>query len=646
MDEFRTSSRLVGSNGLSRDSGDAFGDPPPASASLAAWLEALSGPEPRLREALCLAYGEDSALIAERCSLYRSALSSFKRAFGDQDRIVLLAVPSRINWEGHHVDHQGGYYNATTHSREMVFAVRGRTDRRVRLVNAQPERFQADEFEILETPAPSGRRHCWSDYVRGAFAALGRRNPGRQLLGADIAVASDIPVGASLSSSHALVLGSALCALGTNHLTLDKRDAVILVQEGEWYTGSRTGLGDQATMIFGRRGKLFCSAVGERDHITPRYVDIPAGYAHLIIDSFTEHHLQGEERIDYNARVFASRTAFPLLLAALLEQGAPLDQVTATRRLGDIAPNRFSTAAIYRALQRFPDSLSFNDARLLFAKAIQSLSAAGVIVQVVDFDELVTTYFGSGPHAARLPVKGVALYALAECWRSRLYAELLERGQFAAAGRIVNLGHDGDRVARRDPDTGRYVTFEHPVTNALLDELLSKLGDYRQDIRASAALECQSGEYRASIAELDVLVDICREAGAVSASLTGAGLGGVVTTVIAENRVAWLQKNLFAHFENAEDAEVALVVNAVQEGRIAPAVAEAVRSVRDTKRLVREPQHPFAPSAHQQQALELCRRELVSKGNGLVRLLPVDYYRNAIARNGSVAGAGYLPAPG
>lgn len=178
-----------------------------------------------------------------------------------------------------------------------------------------------------------------------------------------------------------------------------------------------------------------------------------------------------------------------------------------------------------------------------------------------------------------------------------------------------------------------------------MDELLTRLTDRREDVRASAALECQSGEYRASITELDELVDLCRNAGASSASLTGAGLGGVVTTVIEEGRVALLRKSLLAHFEKAEDAEVALVERAAQSGRLAPDVAATVRTVRDAKRSARDEHVHFTPDANQQHALDLCMRELVAAGYRLVRLLPVDYYHRAIARNVSVAGAGYLPTP-
>ncbi len=55
--------------------------------------------------------------------------------------------------------------------------------------------------------------------------------------------------------------------------------------------------------------------------------------------------------------------------------------------------------------------------------------------------------------AGLVDIKGVAMYGLAECWRSRLYADLLERGDFVGAGHLADCGHDGDRVSARDDKT-------------------------------------------------------------------------------------------------------------------------------------------------------------------------------------------------
>lgn len=625
---------------LSRDAGDLYGDPAPSSAPLEAWRAAFRAPDARFSKILRLAYGEHAEVIDERRALFSEVLGTFAASFGEEGRVAIAAVPSRINWEGHHVDHQGGSYNATTHCREMLLVTRPRRDRVVRLVNANPDRFCSQEFSLDDKPVAGEGCRDWSNYVRGAFAALGQRFPGAPLAGADIAVASDIPVGASLSSSHALVLGTALCGVFGNHLLLDKREAVMLVRDGEWATGSRTGLGDQAAMVFGRRGQLFSSPVVERAGIVPRYVPLPRDCARLIVDSFTEHRLSGAERMGYNARVFAYRAAFSLVLAGVLAEGGSRKAVAETRRLADIRPDRFPTETIYRALRRLPDVLTMPELRQLFDESIRAVRSAGVDLEVSDFDALVTTYFGDGPFPETLSTKGVALYGLAECWRSRLYADLMARGDMVSAGRLVNAGHDGDRVSRRDPKTGAYVPQLHPTTNATIDDLLGRLSDPDPEVRASASLEWQAGDYRASIVELDILVDLCRDAGAHSASLTGAGLGGVVTAVIEQSRVPGLKHALFRHYEATEDHEVELVEAAAGQGSIAGAVAVELRALRDAKRAAHRRQEPFLFSAEHRKALAE-----VGSADISLRMLPVDYATHAIARNFSVAGAGFMPAP-
>jgi hypothetical protein len=184
------------------------------------------------------------------------------------------------------------------------------------------------------------------------------------------------------------------------------------------------------------------------------------------------------------------------------------------------------------------------------------------------------------------------------------------------------------------------VPFSHPITNRSLDKLLARIFDRDPEVRASAALEWQQGDYGASIPELDMLVDLCRDAGAHSASLTGAGLGGVVTTVIAESRVPALTDALLGHYEATEDAEVAQV-----EAGAPPAVAAEVRAIRDAKREARRRQEPFAPTNEQREALGQLTRGADRDGGVCPRLLPIDYTTHAIARNFSVAGAGFMPSP-
>ncbi len=629
---------------LARDHGDAFGAPPPRPAPVETWRKALADPRGPFLEHLRACYGPHGELLDRRRALWLSVLERFALAFDDRREVFLLAVPSRINWEGHHVDHQGGSYNATTDEREIVAVVRPRLDRSVHVVNVAHQRFGDAAFS-LDDDGKKGTRSEWDSYLRGAALALQKRLAGTALRGMDMAVGSDIPIGAGLSSSHALVLAGALGVLAVNRAQLDKRQAVMLVQEGEWFVGSRTGLGDQASMVFGKRDRIFSSPVIEPDEIAPRYVVLPPQHVRVLVNSFTQHKLAGASGLGYNARVFAYKAAFPLVLSALCDVGAAPGAIRACRRLAHVAPDRFPVAFIYRALASLPDRMTLAEAEELFGRALGRIRGLDVPPPGAGFADLVGTYFGDGDRPEAISVKGVALYGLAECWRSRRYPELLEQGQLEPAGRLVYVGHDGDRVVRRDGH-GRYLPSEPTVTNARLLALAADAESADPARVEAAQLEWQPGDYRASVPELDRIVDVCRDAGAVSASLTGGGLGGVVTAMIRSDRLSELEARVLDLFAVEEEHELRELEAASAGGAIPAGAVDAARTLRASKRAAWAAERAFQADPSLVSALAPARFLQSGSGEMVVRLLPIDYRREGFVENGSIAGAGYLSPPG
>ena len=101
-----------------------------------------------------------------------------------------------MNWIGEHTDYNDGLVLPCAIDRATTVAVAPRDDDRFRIVSReQPEarEFAGDDL---------GRRGDWVDYARGAVAAL--REGGAEIAGADLAVASEVPLGSGLSSSAAL----------------------------------------------------------------------------------------------------------------------------------------------------------------------------------------------------------------------------------------------------------------------------------------------------------------------------------------------------------------------------------------------------------------------------------------------------------
>lgn len=640
-----------------RGSGEEFRPLAAFERTAAEWLGYFDDAEGAFAETLEANFGSDPDVLARRRKLYTAVLKRYAGLYGEEARCIVVGVPSRVNWEGHHVDHQGGFYNATTHENELVLVAGAREDSLIVADSIDARRFPRRRFSIADERPAGKARGDWGNYIKGGCLAVRRRFPERTLHGAQMVIGSDIPIGAGLSSSHALVLASMLGILAVNRLRLDKREAVIGVQEGEWYTGSRTGLGDQATMVFGRRDRIFYSTVIEKDEIAPRYATLPDGYARVLINSFWQHSLQGPEKHAYNIRVFGYKVAFPLILNELIDLGCADDVIAATRRLAEISPDRMPLADIYRALRRLPASLTLDQIRARLSRFETRCRERGIDRPPVDLDGLLETYFGSAPAPDAVLVRGVAMYGLAECRRSALFGPLLEAGRIEEAGQLATLGHEGDRVARYDEARGEYVNWSHPVTDELLDQRIADAESAEAEARAAAALERQIGDYRASIPVLDQIVDTAIRCGAASASLTGAGLGGVVTVIIREAHLPRLRDEMLAFYRGEEAREMEWVRTGEDfEACFAPgeigAIRERLEAIHERKAKVRRRngRAPFTVADQQflQEVLDRLEESEIQHSRKLSRTLtclPADYDHYGVTRNVSIAGAGYLEPP-
>ncbi len=591
-------------------------------------------------------YGESDEVIDKRCDLYLSVCNSFKLKYGEKEEVYALACPSRINWEGHHVDHQGGHYNSTTDQHEMIMICSPRSDSNVHITNIDDEKFASADFSLEDNKFVNNDDYHWGNYIKGGFLSVAKRSKVK-LKGADIAVGSDIPIGASLSSSHAIVICSMLSALASNKLKMDKREAVICVQEGEWFTGSRTGLGDQASMILGKKGKIFNSKVITQEEIEPKYADIPKDHALIIINSFSEHQLRGDEKLGYNARVFAYKIAYPLVLGALLDIGASKESISKAVRLAEITPERFSTINIYRALLAIPETMSLSEAQSRIDAIRQKMSSLGLPLKTSEVNDLLKIYFGDGPYPETIQARGVAMYGLAEARRSVLFTPLVQEGKLKSAGELVYAGHDGDRVFSFNERTEKYEEYPHPVTDDYLKNLIADLNSGDKTRIARAELGLQPGDYSASILVLDELVDLCKNCGAISASLTGAGLGGVVTAFVPFDRLPGLRQAVYKFYLKEETKELEdfiqnkslnEIFDAVEAEKIKDRIARIMVRKRRDKRLLKEDSNYL--NILIQNIDDKCKEKNISAPK--MTFIGADYYQNGILRNISVAGAGYI----
>ncbi len=183
----------------------------------------------------------------------RDALARAFRARYGRAPACGARAPGRVNLIGEHTDYCEGLVLPLAIDRDTQVLAAPRDDGRFRLFSL--ELGEAPDFHAKALV----RRGHWSDYAQGVVFALresgsGSNGPPRSCGGADLAIASDVPLGSGLSSSAALEL-ALLTALDRCHgLRLDARECARLAHRAEsGFVGVPCGVMDQLASALGRR---------------------------------------------------------------------------------------------------------------------------------------------------------------------------------------------------------------------------------------------------------------------------------------------------------------------------------------------------------------------------------------------------------
>ncbi|MBE7539893.1 MAG: galactokinase [Opitutaceae bacterium] len=208
----------------------------------------------------------------------------FQDTFGRRPDVVTRA-PGRIEFIGNHTDYNGGTVLGAAIDRGVWVAVAKRSDATRRF-------FSALGGGITTLPATGlprqGGQSGWVNYPLGVLAAMpefGLRAPE----GFDLAVISDLPTGAGLSSSAALELASALAFLAVTGQEVPTEQLVRIGRHAEnHFVGVPCGILDQGVSGFGREDALVFI-----DCRVPRFDTVPLpGSAHFwVFNTHTRHAL-------------------------------------------------------------------------------------------------------------------------------------------------------------------------------------------------------------------------------------------------------------------------------------------------------------------------------------------------------------------
>jgi galactokinase len=275
--------------------------------------------ENRLEEA-----GLTAAEARRKRELFQAVDESFAAAGGDGGPRWRWFVPGRVEILGKHTDYAGGRSLLCAVGRGFCVAASPRDDRMLRVVDAGRHLAAEVPLDPALVPSSSG----WKVYVETVASRLARNFPG--VLGADVALASDLPRASGLSSSSALVVSlfTALSEANALPARAEYRRSIATAEDlggylgalengrafgdlaGEHGVGTFGGSEDQTAILCSRPGTIaqysFCPVRHERT------VPLPDGWTLVVASSGVASDKTGDARDRYNRLSLAASAILDL----------------------------------------------------------------------------------------------------------------------------------------------------------------------------------------------------------------------------------------------------------------------------------------------------------------------------------------------
>ncbi len=219
-----------------------------------------------------------------------SIKTAFRERFNADPRV--FSAPGRVNLIGEHTDYNEGFVLPMAIDRRTFVAATARTDGWITCYSTALESEVA--FEIAPDMLPADD---WGNHIRGVAAMLVRERFATGG-GANLMIASDVPLGAGLGSSAALEIAVAYALLSLSGQVIDLNDTAELALRAEHeFVGTQCGIMDQYIACFGIEGHALLIDCHSLD-----YRAVPTGDGDpefVICDTRVRHHLASSE---YNTR--------------------------------------------------------------------------------------------------------------------------------------------------------------------------------------------------------------------------------------------------------------------------------------------------------------------------------------------------------
>jgi galactokinase len=322
-----------------------------------------------------------------------------------------------VNLIGEHTDYNDGLVLPIALPNRIRVSASARTDGHV--VVASAGQAGVIEFDLAEL-AP-GSVKDWAGYPAGAAWVL--REAGYDIAGANLLVESDLPSGAGLSSSAALLCATSVALLGLRGIEVDPAEVARLAQRAEnQYVGAPVGLMDQMASMCCTAGHALYFDI--RAMTTEQIPFDPAadGLTLLVVDVKAPHrHVDGE----YAARRKSCEQAAAELGVPALRSIAFEDLDDALARLSDDVVRR-RVRHVVTEIRRVEDTVALmRSGKLREIGPLFTASHASMRddfeITVPELDVAVDTALEAGALGARMTGGGFggAIVALARAGAGR-----------------------------------------------------------------------------------------------------------------------------------------------------------------------------------------------------------------------------------
>lgn len=222
----------------------------------------------------------------------------FRKKFLQEPQIVVRS-PGRINIIGEHTDYNEGFVLPAAIDKAAYIAASLRDDDEIHLLAIDLK----ETFSIKLSDMRPVADISWPNYILGSAAQFIKR--GVKLPGFNIALSSDVPIGAGLSSSAAVECAVVFALNELLETNIDRLTMVQMAQKAEHeFAGVLCGIMDQFASMMGKKDyliKLDCRSL-EYEYVPFKLKGIKV----LLLNTNVKHSLASSE---YNTRRKECETA-------------------------------------------------------------------------------------------------------------------------------------------------------------------------------------------------------------------------------------------------------------------------------------------------------------------------------------------------